>query len=50
MLTEVEVQAIKPLRHSRKVSDSGGLHLLVTPRLLVLVVRLPSIMESIRRP
>ena len=32
MLTEVEVQAIKPLRHSRKVSDSGGLHLLVTPK------------------
>lgn len=32
MLTETEVQAIKPLRHSRKVSDSGGLHLLVTPK------------------
>ena len=32
MLTDAEVQAIKPLRHSRKVSDSGGLHLLVTPK------------------
>ena len=32
MLTETELQAIKPLRHSRKVSDSGGLHLLVTPK------------------
>jgi hypothetical protein len=32
MLTETEVQAIKPLRHSRKVSDTGGLHLLVTPK------------------
>ncbi len=32
MLTETEVQAIKPLRHPRKVSDSGGLHLLVTPK------------------
>jgi hypothetical protein len=32
MLTEAEVQAIKPLRHFRKISDSGGLHLLVTPK------------------
>ena len=31
MLTETSVQAIKPLRHSRKISDGGGLHLLVTP-------------------
>jgi Arm DNA-binding domain len=32
MLTETELQAVKPRRHSRKVSDSGGLHLLVTPK------------------
>ena len=32
MLTETEVQTIKPLRHSRKVSDRGGLHVLVTPK------------------
>jgi hypothetical protein len=32
MLTETEVQAIKPLRYSRKVSDGGGLYLLVTPK------------------
>ncbi len=32
MLTEIEVQAIKPLRYSRKVSDGGGLYLLVTPK------------------
>jgi hypothetical protein len=32
MLTETEVQAIKPVRHSRKVSDGGGLYLLVTPK------------------
>src|ERR1700719_772725 len=32
MLTETEVQAIKPLRCSRKVSDGGGLHLLVTSK------------------
>jgi hypothetical protein len=32
MLTETEVQAIKPLRYSRKVIDGGGLHLLVTPK------------------
>ena len=32
MLTEIEVQAIKPLRYSRKVSDGEGLYLLVTPK------------------
>ena len=32
MLTDAEVQAIKTLRHSRKVSDTRGLHLLVTPK------------------
>jgi len=32
MLTETEVQDIQPLRYSRKVSDGGGLHLLVTPK------------------
>ena len=32
MLTETDVKAIKPPRHFRKVSDSGGLHLLVTPK------------------
>jgi Arm DNA-binding domain len=31
MLTETELQAIQPLRHSRKISDGGGLYLLVTP-------------------
>src|SRR6202043_3670386 len=32
MLTEAEIKAIKPLRYSRKVSDGGGLYLLVTPK------------------
>jgi len=32
MLTETKVRAIKALRHSRKVSDGGGLYLLVTPK------------------
>jgi hypothetical protein len=32
MLTEAEVHAIKPLRCSRKVSDGGGLYLMVTPK------------------
>jgi hypothetical protein len=32
MLTETEVKAIKTLRYSRKISDGGGLHLLVTPK------------------
>jgi hypothetical protein len=31
-LTEGEIKAIKPLRYSRKVSDGGGLYLLVTPK------------------
>jgi hypothetical protein len=32
MLTETEVRAIKPLRYLRRVSDGGGLYLLVTPK------------------
>jgi hypothetical protein len=32
MLTETEVQAIKPLRYSRKFTDGRGLYLLVTPK------------------
>ena len=32
MLTETEVQAIKPVRHLRKISGGGGLYLLVTPK------------------
>src|SRR5271167_1947880 len=32
MLTETELQAIEPLRYSRKISDGGGLYLLVTPK------------------
>jgi Arm DNA-binding domain len=32
MLTETKVRAIKPLRHSRKVPNGGGLYLLVTPK------------------
>jgi len=32
MLTETEVRAIKPLRYLRKVTDGGGLYLLVTPK------------------
>jgi hypothetical protein len=32
MLTETELQAIKPVRYSRKVADGGGLYLLVTPK------------------
>ncbi|MGO9945338.1 MAG: Arm DNA-binding domain-containing protein [Steroidobacteraceae bacterium] len=32
MLTETEVQAIKPLRYLRKVTDGRGLNLLVTPK------------------
>ena len=32
MLTDVEIRALKPLRHARKVSDGGGLYLLVTPK------------------
>jgi hypothetical protein len=32
MLTESELRALKPVRHSRKVTDGRGLYLLVTPR------------------
>jgi hypothetical protein len=32
MLTEAEVEAIKPVRYARKVSDGRGLYLLVTPK------------------
>jgi len=32
MLTEAEIEAIKPVRYERKVSDGGGLYLLVTPK------------------
>jgi hypothetical protein len=32
MLPETEVKAIKPLPYSRKVSDGGGLYLLVIPK------------------
>jgi hypothetical protein len=32
MLIETEVEAIKPVRYARKVSDGGGLYLLVTPK------------------
>jgi hypothetical protein len=32
MLTETEAQTAKPVRYARKVTDGGGLFLLVTPR------------------
>jgi hypothetical protein len=32
MLTEAEVEAIKPVRYARKVWDGRGLYLLVTPK------------------
>jgi hypothetical protein len=32
VLTQTEVEAIKPVRYARKVSDGGGLYLLVTPK------------------
>jgi len=32
MLTEAEIQAIKPVRYERKVRDGQGLYLLVTPK------------------
>jgi hypothetical protein len=32
MLTETEVEAIKPVRYARKVSDGRGFYLLVTPK------------------
>ena len=31
MLTETEALTIKPVRHARKVTDGGGLNLLITP-------------------
>jgi hypothetical protein len=32
MLTEYQIQAIKPVRYERRVMDGDGLHLLVTPK------------------
>jgi hypothetical protein len=32
MLTEDEIRSIEPLRYSRKITDSDGLYLLVTPK------------------
>jgi hypothetical protein len=32
MLTEEEIQAIKPVRYERRVTDGQGLYLLVTPK------------------
>jgi hypothetical protein len=32
MLTETAIEAIKPVRHARKVTDGRGLYLLVTPK------------------
>jgi hypothetical protein len=32
MLTEAQIQAIKPVRYERKVADGQGLYLLVTPK------------------
>ena len=32
MLTEAQIQAIKPVRYDRKVTDGEGLYLLVTPK------------------
>jgi Arm DNA-binding domain len=32
MLTEAEIEAIKPVRYARKVWDGRGLYLLVTPK------------------
>jgi Arm DNA-binding domain len=32
MLTDREIHATKPTRYLRKISDQGGLHLLVTPK------------------
>jgi hypothetical protein len=31
MLTEIEALTIKPVRYARKVTDGGGLYLLITP-------------------
>jgi hypothetical protein len=32
MLTEAQIQAIKPVRYAREVADGQGLYLLVTPK------------------
>jgi hypothetical protein len=32
MLTEAQIQAIKPVRYERRVTDGQGLDLLVTPK------------------
>jgi hypothetical protein len=32
MLTEAKIEAIKPVRYERKISDGKGLYLLVTPK------------------
>jgi hypothetical protein len=32
MLTEAQIQAIKPVRYERTVTDGQGLYLLVTPK------------------
>jgi Arm DNA-binding domain len=32
MLTEAQIQAIKPVRYERRVTDGRGLYLLVTPK------------------
>ena len=32
MLTEEQIQAIKPVRYERRVTDGQGLYLLVTPK------------------
>ncbi len=32
MLTEAQIQAIKPVRYERRVTDGQGLYLLVTPK------------------
>jgi hypothetical protein len=31
MLSEAEVREVRPLRHARKLTDGGGLYLLVVP-------------------
>jgi hypothetical protein len=32
MLTDAQIEAIKPVRYDRKVTDGHGLYLLVTPK------------------
>jgi hypothetical protein len=32
MLTEAQIQAIKPVRYARRVTDGQGLYILVTPK------------------